>query len=186
MATALATARRWCNDSEYALVAASAAGKDIAWTPALLRAKIERTRRLRDKNRDAYRKLKRANRAATGAKSGKQVTAIAVAEKRAKIFDETLARFVAKLEKLNAAKRMKALKSAVVDALARKRTAQASAAGRARGAGAAGKTGKAGRASKAGGTKAPVAGPVQVKRVRQMARVRARNVRNQARRDTRG
>ncbi|HEX5640619.1 MAG TPA: hypothetical protein VFX81_12550 [Burkholderiaceae bacterium] len=183
MATALATARRWCNDSEYALVAASAAGKDIAWTPALLRAKIERTRRLRDKNRDAYRKLKRANRAATGAKSGKQVTAIAVAEKRAKIFDETLARFVAKLEKLNAAKRMKALKSAVVDALARKRTAQASAAGRARGAGAAG---KAGRASKAGGPKAPVAGPVQVKRVRQMARVRARNVRNQARRDTRG
>lgn len=183
MATALATARRWCNDSEYALVAASAAGKDIAWTPALLRAKIERTRRLRDKNRDAYRKLKRANRAATGAKSGKQVTAIAVAEKRAKIFDETLARFVAKLEKLNAAKRMKALKSAVVDALARKRAAQASAAGRARGAGAAG---KAGRASKAGGPKAPVAGPVQVKRVRQMARVRARNVRNQARRDTRG
>lgn len=183
MATALATARRWCNDSEYALVAASAAGKDIAWTPALLRAKIERTRRLRDKNRDAYRKLKRANRAATGAKSGKQVTAIAVAEKRAKIFDETLARFVAKLEKLNAAKRMKALKSAVVDALARKRAAQASAAGRARGAGAAG---KAGRASKAGGTKAPVAGSAQVKRVRQMARVRARNVRNQARRDARG
>ncbi len=180
MATALATARRWCNDSEYALVAASAAGKDIAWTPALLRAKIERTRRLRDKNRDAYRKLKRANRAATGAKSGKQVTAIAVAEKRARIFDEALARFVAKLEKLNAAKRMKALKSAVVDALARKRAAQASAAGRARGAGAAGKAGKA------GGTKAPVAGSAQVKRVRQMARVRARNVRNQARRDARG
>ena len=48
--------------------------------------------------------LMSANRAATGAKSGKQVTAIAVAEKRARIFDETLARFVARLEKLKAAK----------------------------------------------------------------------------------
>jgi len=183
MATALATARRWCNDSEYALVAASAGGKDIVWTATLLRAKIERTRRLRDKNRDAYRKLKRANRAATGAKSGKQVTAIAVAEKRARIFDEALVRFVAKLEKLNAARRMKALKSAVADALARKKAAQASAAGRGRGAGAAGKAGKVRRA---GGSRTTASGAAQVKRVRQIARVRARNVRNQARRDARG
>jgi hypothetical protein len=183
MATALATARRWCNDSEYALVAASAGGKDIAWTAALLRAKIERTRRLRDKNRDAYRKLKRANRAATGAKSGKQVTAIAVAEKRARIFDETLARFVARLEKLNAASRMKALKAAVADALARKRAAQASPAGPARGAGAAGKAGKVRRA---GGAMAPAPGPAQIRRVRQMAQVRARTARNQAKRDSRG
>jgi hypothetical protein len=180
MATALATARRWCNDSEYALVAASAGGKDIAWTATLLRAKIERARRLRDKNRDAYRKLKRANRASTGAKIGKQVTAIAVAEKRARIFDEALARFVAKLAKLNAAKRMKALKTAVAEALARKQAAQASAAGRARGAG------KAGKVRRAGGSKTAASGAAQVKRVRQMARVRARNVRNQARRDARG
>lgn len=184
MATSLATARRWCNDSEYALVAASAGGKDIVWTPALLRAKIERTRRLRDKNRDAYRKLKRANRAATGAKTGKQVTAIAVAEKRAKIFDETLARFAAKLEKLNAAQRMRALKAAVADALARKRASQATAAGAARGKVAAGKSVRGSRA--AGGAAPTVSSAVKLKRVRQMARVRARNARNQAKRDGRG
>jgi len=47
------------------------------------------------------------------AKAGKQVTAIAVAEKKARLFDETLARFVAKLERLVAARRIADLKAAV-------------------------------------------------------------------------
>ena len=109
MTYSLASARKWCNDSEYNLVAASFGGKEIAWTPALLRAKIERTRKLRDKNLAKFRQIRRTNRASTGAKVGKEVTAMAVAEKRAKLFDEALARFVAKLEKLNAAKRLKSL-----------------------------------------------------------------------------
>ena len=66
MTYSLATARKWCNNSEFALVTASYAGKEVTWTPALLRAKIERTRKLRDKNRDLHRKMRRANRAATG------------------------------------------------------------------------------------------------------------------------
>lgn len=180
MGYSIATARKWCTESEFALVTASFAGKEVAWTPAALKAKIERTRKLRDKNRDRHRQMRRSNRAATGAKSGTQVTAMAVAEKRARLFDETLARFVAKLEKLNARRRLGDLKSAVAKALERKRAAQAaggqSGKVRSNGAGAARKAGRDG----------VVSAPVQLKRTAQMARVRARNARNQAKRDSRG
>jgi hypothetical protein len=181
MAISLATARKWCNDSEFALVSASFGGRDIAWTPALLRAKIERTRRLRDKNRDQYRKIRRGNRATTGAKVGRQVTAMAVAEKRAKLFDETLSRFTAKLEKLNASRRMQALRQAVAEALVRKRAQQGMAGGK-------GRKQAPGAARKPAGVKAVrrTSAAVELKRKQQMARVRARNVRNQARRDSRG
>jgi len=178
MAFPLASARRWCNDSEYALVAASFGSKEIVWTAALLRSKIERSRKLRDKNRDKHRQIRRANRATSGAKTGKQVTAMAVAEKRAKLFDETLTRYVAKLDKFNAAKRMKTLKAAVADALVRKRAAQAAATGR--GTAPQGPAGTATRRTQ----RTPAA--VKSKRVREMARVRARNARNQAKRDARG
>lgn len=174
----LASARKWCNDSEYALVSASFGRTEMAWTAALLRSKIERSRKLRDKNRDKHRQIRRTNRATSGAKIGKQVTAMAVAEKRAKLFDETLARYVAKLDKLNAAKRMKALKAAVADALVRKRAAQAAAGGRS-----AELKGSAGTAPRRT-PRTPAA--VKSKRVRAMAQVRARNARNQAKRDARG
>jgi hypothetical protein len=179
MAYSLASARRWCTESEAELVALSFAGKEVAWTPARLKLKIERTRRLRDRNQDRARKLERANRADTGAKAGKQVTAIAVAKKKAQIFDQTLARFVARLERLNAARRVADLKAAVKDALARKR------AGPARG-----PKGTAAVAVAAAprARKPPAGAPaaVQLKRTMQAARVRARNARNQARRDSRG
>lgn len=180
MTYSLASSRKWCNDSEYALVLASFGGKDVAWTPALLRARIERTRRLRDKNRDKHRQIKRANRASSGAKTGKQVTAMAVAEKRTKVFDETLARFVAKLDRLNAKQRMASLKSAVVNALARKRAAQPTGGGAGQG-----KVKRAAGVRRAG-TAGVVSVPVQLKRTSQAARVRARNARTQARRDSRG
>ena len=178
MAFPLASARKWCNDSEHALVAASFGSKEIALTAALLRSKIERSRKLRDKNSDKHRQIRRANRATTGAKTGKQVTAMAVAEKRAKLFDETLTRYIAKLDKLNAAKRMKALKAAVADALVRKRAAQAAATGR--GAAPQGPAGTAARRTQ----RTPAA--VKGKGVREVARVRARNARNQAKRDAPG
>ena len=178
MTYSLASARKWCNDSEFNLVAASFGGKEIAWTPALLRAKIERTRKLRDKNLAKFRQIRRTNRASTGAKVGKEVTAMAVAEKRAKLFDEALARFVAKLEKLNAAKRLKSLRAAVASALEKKRAKKAAGAGRSAPSSAAGR-GKA----RPG---APSSAAASLKRVRQMARVRARNARNQAKRDSRG
>lgn len=177
MAYSLATARKWCTESESALVALSYAGSEVAWTPAKLKLKIERTRRLRNKNRDRARQLKRANRASTGAKTGKQITSIAVAEKKAQIFDQTLARFVAKLERLNAARRVADLKAAVKAALARRQ------AGRAKGPKAPAVAAAPPRARKAPGG-APAA--VQLKRKVQAARVRARNARNQARRDSRG
>lgn len=177
MVYSLATARRWCTESESALVALSFAGKEVAWTPAQLKLKIERTRRLRDKNQDRARQLKLANRASTGAKAGRQFTAIAVAEKKARLFDETLARFVAKLERLNAARRVAELKAAVKAALVRKRTAPA-------------------KGPKAGGPKAAAqprarkaqggpAAAVQLKRKLRAAHVRARNARHQAKRDSR-
>jgi hypothetical protein len=178
MALPLASARKWCNDSEFVLVAASFGSKETVWTAALLRSKIERTRKLRDKNRDKVKQIRRANRATTGVKTGKQVTAMVVAEKRAKLFDETLTRYVAKLDKLNAAKRIKDLKAAVAAALLRKRAAQAASTGNG-----AATQGKAG--AKARGTpRTPAA--VKGKRVRAAAQVRARNARKQAKRDTRG
>lgn len=180
MAIPLATARKWCTQSEFALVEASFAGSGVAWTPAKLRAKIERTRKLRDKNRDLHRKLRRTNRATTGAKTGSQVTAMAVFDKKARLFDEALARFTAKLDKLNARRRLGDLKSAVAKALARKRAGQAAAGKvasvRAKGAVAARKSGRVG----------VVPAPVQLNRTAQMAKVRARNARNQAKRDARG
>ena len=174
----LASARKWCNDSEFALVSASFGGNAIAWTPALLRAKIERTRKLRDKNLDKSRQIRRANRASVGSKVGKQVTAMAVAEKRAKLFDETLARFVAKLEKLHAAKRLKSLREAVAGALEKKRARTPVAGGRAAPVSVRGR----GNARPA----APSSKAAGGKRVRKMASVRARNARNQAKRDSRG
>jgi hypothetical protein len=182
MTYSLATARKWCNNSEFALVTASYAGKEVTWTPALLRAKIERTRKLRDKNRDLHRKMRRANRAATGTKSGTQVTAMAVAEKRTRLFEETLARFVAKLEKLQARRKLGALKSAVADAVARKLDAQAAAAAGAKRP--VTKTANAAGRPRARGA-AVVPASLRVKQVRQASRVRARNARNQARRDSR-
>lgn len=178
MAYSLASARKWCTDAEYALVAASFAGRDVAWTPAALKSKIERTRRLRDKNRDRYRTIRRANRAAGGPKVGKQVTAMAVAEKKARLFDETLARLAAKLEKLNARRRMAELKSAVAAALARKRAGQATPARRKPRAGA-----RSGTSSATPGTTPSVMlhkGKVTA------SRVRAHNARKQAKRDARG
>lgn len=123
----LASARKWCNDSEFALVTASFGGKAMAWAPAILRAKIERTRKLRDKNLARFRQILRTNRASIETKLGKDVTAMAVAEKRAKLFGETLAR-----------------------------------------------------------SGAATSAAANLKRVQQVARVRARNARNQAERDARG
>jgi hypothetical protein len=182
MTYSLATARKWCNDSEFALVTASYAGKEVTWTPVQLRAKIARTRKLRDKNRDLHRKMRRANRAATGTKSGTRVTAMAVAEKRARLFEETLARFVTKLEKLQARRKLGALKSAVADAVARKRNAQAAPASGAKRA-ATKPANAAGRPRARGAAVVPAS--LRVKQVKQAARVRARNARNQAKRDAR-
>ena len=183
MAYSLATARKWCNDSEFALVTASFAGKEVVFTPAQLRAKIERTRKLRDRNRDKHRGIRRSNRAASGSKTGVDVTAMAVAEKRMRLFEETLARFVAKLEKVQARRRLAALKSASAAAVARKRsTPLAPAPGAKRAARPA--------AAPAGSTsarRAAVVSPaVRGRAVNQAAAVGARNARNQAKRDSRG
>jgi hypothetical protein len=183
MAYSLATARKWCNDSEFALVTASFAGKDVAWTPAQLRAKIERTRRLRDRNRDRHRTIRRTNRAVSGSKSGTDVTAMAVAEKRMRLFEETLARFVAKLEKLQAKRRLVALKSAVAAAVVRKRGAKvATTGGSKRAALQAASPSGAQRARRV----AAVPSAARAKQAGKVAVVTARNARNQAKRDARG
>jgi hypothetical protein len=107
---------------------------------------------------------------------------MAVAEKRARLFEETLARFVTKLEKLQARRKLGALKSAVADAVARKRNAQAAAAP-----GAKRPTTKPAGALERPRARGAAAVPaaVRVKQLKQVARVRARNARNQAKRDAR-
>lgn len=124
MTYGLMTARKICNASELELVAASLAASDVKWTHARLKLKIDRTRRLRDKNRDLVRRTRVASRKITGAKTGTGLSAVAIGEQKAKLFDETLSRYVAKLEKLNAGRRKADLLSMFQTAGARRAASQ--------------------------------------------------------------
>jgi len=124
MAYGLVTARKICNAPELELFTASLASSDVKWTHAKLKAKIERTRRLRDRNRDLVRRTRVANQKSTGSKTGTRVSAVALGEQKAKLFDEALSRFVAKLEKLNATQRKTKLLAMIKDAAARRSAGQ--------------------------------------------------------------
>lgn len=128
MTYGLITARKICNASEFELVEASLAASDVKWTHARLKLKIDRTRRLRDKNRDLVRRTRVASRNTTGAKTGTGLSAIAIGEQKAKLFDETLSRYVAKLERLSAARRKAELLSMFQTAGARRAAGQKKAA----------------------------------------------------------
>jgi hypothetical protein len=111
-------ARPLCSDAEYKLFTASLGDEIGDLTPAQLRSKIQRTRRLRDKYRDLLKRQRLANRARTGTKKGdRPVTNTRTADK-AKLFDETLGRFEARHEKLAAAAERDAARKAAKAALA--------------------------------------------------------------------
>lgn len=93
-------ARAICNDTEYELFTASLADSITELTPAQLRAKIKRARTLRDKNTDLFRRQSLAMQESTGSKRGGTGSANQRTEQKARLFDEVLKRFEARLDKV--------------------------------------------------------------------------------------
>jgi hypothetical protein len=93
-------ARPLCTDAEYTLFTASLAGGLNELTPAQLRSKIQRARKLRDKYRDLTKRQRLANRARTGTKKGDRPETNVRTEDKATLFDEALGRFEARAARL--------------------------------------------------------------------------------------
>lgn len=106
--------RSLLNASELALFEASLAGPVKELTTAQLRAKVSRTRALRDKYQDLLRRQKLATRQRTGSKSGAGVTADANkrTEQKMVALAEVLARFEKRLEQNEATQARAAEKTA--------------------------------------------------------------------------
>jgi hypothetical protein len=147
-------------------------------------AKIKRTRNLRDKYRDLYRRQRLEARDRTGSKRGTSGVANVRTREKAELFGELLARFEAKLAKVDAAAKLAAEREA------RARVVAAKAALRAR-------KGTAAKAPKAVAPRAGFASPRvksaivrrQLQKTRMTAihaHVRSRGKRQQAKRDSRG
>ena len=101
-------ARALCTESEFRLFCASLSDEITAHTRAQLRSKIERSRKLRDKYRDLFKRQRLTNRKLTGSKKGHRLDSNARTGDKAKLFSEALARFENRVEKLDAAARRKA------------------------------------------------------------------------------
>jgi hypothetical protein len=95
-------ARAICSDSEYELFTASLADSIIQLTPAQLRGKLKRARSLRDKSTDLFRRQSLAMQESTGSKLGKTGSTNQRTEQKARLFDEVLKRFEARLDKITA------------------------------------------------------------------------------------
>jgi hypothetical protein len=109
-------ARPLCTNAEYTLFTSSLAGGVTELTPAQLRSKIERTRKLRDKYRDLFKRQRLANRARTGTRMGERPDTNERTRDKATLFDETLGRFEARAAKLAAAAERDARRKAVREA----------------------------------------------------------------------
>lgn len=96
-------ARPLCTDAEYKLFTASLGDCIGELTLAEIRVKIQRTRRLRDKYRDLYKRQRLANRSRTGTKKGERRQTNTRTADKAKLFDEALGRLEAKAARLSAA-----------------------------------------------------------------------------------
>ena len=93
----------------------SSLGADLkALTAAAVQRRIDRTRKLRDKYRDLLQRQKLATRARTASKAGSSGEANERTAKKAKAFEETLARFEAQATHLKAAEKKAAVKSKIV------------------------------------------------------------------------
>jgi len=147
-------------------------------------AKVKRTRNLRDKYRDLFRRQRLEARDRTGSKRGTSGVANVRTRQKAELFGELLARFEAKLTKVDAAAKLAAGREA------KARAAAAKAALRAR-------KGPAAKAPKAPAPRAGFASPRvksaiarrQLQKTRMTAihaYVRSRGKRQQAKRDSRG
>src|SRR5690606_33237299 len=90
-------ARKLCSDPEFRLVEASFDKQLDALNASQLRSKVDRSRKLRDKQRD----LLRRQRLAAQAKTGTKVDAAKRTEQKEKLFDEVLSRFEARLAEVD-------------------------------------------------------------------------------------
>lgn len=102
MPTERATARRLLTSAEFTLFEASRRDGICVLSAAELKRKIERTRRLRDKYRDLYKRQRLAMRDLTGTKLGNSGAANARTKEKAAIFQDLLTRFQVRGERLAA------------------------------------------------------------------------------------
>jgi hypothetical protein len=127
-------AERLLTAAELELFDASLASAVSALTPAQLKAKIGRARRLRDKQRDLLKRQRLASRSATGTKGGRSGVANARTADKAKALDEVLARLEKRAEALarqaDAEARREAAKRAAAIRKAAKPKAKAASRGR--------------------------------------------------------
>ena len=129
MAYTRTQAKTLLNASELALFDDGRAVAVKAHTAAQLRNKIQRSRRLRDKYRDLFRRQRLDSRQRTGSKDGRSGQANARSSEKATLFDELMGRFQARLTVLEAAEaRANGRKKASTrKATAKKATAKATA-----------------------------------------------------------
>ncbi|MBK9169052.1 MAG: hypothetical protein IPM24_16490 [Bryobacterales bacterium] len=105
-------ARKLCTASEFELFAASMADQIGGLTKARLASKIQRTRKLRDKNQDLFRRQQLATRKRSGSKGGKTGVANARTEQKAKLFGEVLTRFEKRLAEIEKGEKREAERAA--------------------------------------------------------------------------
>jgi hypothetical protein len=178
-------AKKLLNASELELFDAGRRDEIGALSAAQLRAKITRTRRLRDKYRDLYRRQRVSTRARTRTKAGTRGEANLRTRQKAEILGELLARFEKRLAQIEAAQQRaqlqeaKRARRATRSATKRRRAAPVKSAKppvpRAR-------TGFMSTAAKSADTRRQ---PVQTGRVAVQAHMSSRGRRNQAKRDRR-
>ena len=94
MAISPSSAERLCTGPELELVKASAASNARKLSPARLRQKIERARKLRDKYRSLARQQRGEARGKRQARSSRPAKGNENTQRKAQLFDETLERFL--------------------------------------------------------------------------------------------
>lgn len=143
--------------AELQLFDASLASGLAVLTAAELKAKITRTRRLRDKQRDLLQRQRLASRAATGSKGGRTGVANVRTADKATLLDEVLARFEKRAELLARKAEAEARRASAKRAAAIRKAAKPKAKAKA-----ASKSPKTGATSPTGVSPAPGGAPKKV------------------------
>lgn len=115
--------RAFLAQTEIDLFVSSLGAELKALSAAQVQRLIDRTRKLRDKNRDLLQRQRLASRARTGSKGGVSGQANERTAKKVKAFGETLARFEARAKQLNAAAKKAASKGVASKKAAPKKAA---------------------------------------------------------------
>ena len=108
MAINMKEARTLCSSSELQLVHSATQTEIVKLTPARLRAKIDRARKLRNKFRDLARQQRRESRGKSKPRSSRPAQGNEATKRKEEIFAEAIAAFEARLAKLAGAQRKKA------------------------------------------------------------------------------